>query len=139
MKSQVVDFYYQTDVICTAPRLDEITVWTEKGEEKMRKYYLMMYLHEVYAMFKTVYPDCEIGFTMFTVLRPNNILLLKNQPMDQGKCSLHENFHLKLEACRISFDAIFRSKILCCSKNYNSEWKCMNGKNIPFPRRVEPE
>ena len=85
MKSQVVDFYYQTDVICTAPRLDEITVWTEKGKEKMRKYYLMMYLCEVYVMFETVYPDSEKGFTMFTKLRPKNVLLLKSQPMDQCK------------------------------------------------------
>ena len=52
VKSQVVDFYYQTDVIYTAPGLkDEITVWTESGKEKMRKYYLTMYLHVVYAMF----------------------------------------------------------------------------------------
>ena len=29
---------------------------------------------------------------------------LKNQPMDQCKCSLHENFRLKLEALRISLD-----------------------------------
>ena len=81
----------------------------------------MMYLCEVCVMFETVYPDSEIGFTMFTKLRPKNVLLLKNQPMDQCKCSLHENFCLKLEAFRISLDATFWSKLLCCSKNYNSE------------------
>ena len=67
----------------------------------------MMYLREVYTRFTTVYPDSEIGFTTFTKLRPKNLLLLKDQPMDQCKCSLHENFYLKLEAFRISFDAMF--------------------------------
>ena len=116
-----------------------VTVWTEKGKEKMRKYYLMMYLCEVCVMFETVYPDSEIDFTTFTKLRPKNVLLLKSQPMDQCKCSLHENFHLKLEAFRISFDAMFWSKVLCCSGNYSSKcWRgecdeCINRKNIPFP------
>ena len=51
----MVDFYYRADIIYTAPGLkDEITVWTEKGNEKMRKYSLTMYLCEVHSMFKTV-------------------------------------------------------------------------------------
>ena len=59
MKYQVIDFYYLPDFIYTARSLkDEITVWTEKGKEKMRLC-LTMYLHEVYAMFKTVYPDSD--------------------------------------------------------------------------------
>ena len=75
VKSQVVDFYYWAVVTYTAPGLqDEIFVWTEKGKEKVRKYYLTIYLCEVYAMFKTVYPDSEIGFTMSTKLRPKNVL-----------------------------------------------------------------
>ena len=120
----MVDFYYETDVIYTAPGLkDEITVWTEKGKEKMRKS-LTMYLHEVYVMFKTLYPDSEIGFTMFTNLRPNNVLLLKNQSMDQCNCLVPENFPLKLESLRISFGITFWSEVLCCSENYNFEyWK----------------
>ena len=116
VKSQVVDFYYRTDILYTPPGLkDEITVWTEKGREKMRKYYLTMYFREVYAMFKIVYTDSEIGFTMFTKLKQKNILLSKNQPMDQCKCYLHENFRLKLEALRISFYATFWSEVLCCT------------------------
>ena len=39
----MINFYYQTDFISTAPHLkDEITVWAEKGnekgKEKIRKY-----------------------------------------------------------------------------------------------------
>ena len=51
VKSQAIDFYYQIDIISTKPGIkDEIII----------------YLHKVYAMFKTVYPDSEIGFTIFT-------------------------------------------------------------------------
>ena len=126
VKSQVVDLYYQTNVINTAPGLkDKITVWIEKENEMMRKYY----------------PDKEIGFTMFIKLRPKNVPLLKNKPIDQCKCSLYENFCFKLEAPRISF----WPKVLCCSENYNSEcWRgecdeCMNGKNISFPDILDNE
>ena len=50
-KVKSIDFYYQIDIISTKPGLkDEIII----------------YLHKVYAMFKTVYPHSEIGFTMFT-------------------------------------------------------------------------
>ena len=56
-----------------------MTVWTEAGKTKMRKYYLTMYLQEVFAMFKEENQDCEIGFSS---LRPKNVLLLKNRPLD---------------------------------------------------------
>ena len=79
-----------------------------------------MYLCKVYAMFKTVYPESEIGFTM----RPKSALLLKNQSMDQCKPSLHKHFPLKLETLRIGFDATFWTNVLCFSENCNSEcWK----------------
>ena len=39
-----------------------------------------MYLCDVYAMFKTVYPDSEIGFTMFTKLRPKNLYTAFKEP-----------------------------------------------------------
>ena len=111
----------------------------------MKKHYLTMCLCELYAMFKTVYPESEISVAMFTTLRSKNVLLLENQPMDQCKSPLHENFLLKLEALRICFDATFLSPALCCSDNYNFEcWqeecdKCMNGKNIPFPDILDNE
>ena len=104
-----------------------------------------MYLCEVYVMFKTIYPGSEIGFTVFTKLRPKNALLLKNQPMDLCKCSLHENSHLKLEARRITFDTTFLSKVLCCSETYNSQyWKgecdeCTDGNIISFPDILDNE
>ena len=75
-------------------------VWTEAGKTKMRKYYLTIYLQEVFAMFKAENQDCEIGFSS---MRPKNVLLLKNQPLDQFKCSIHENNALRINIDKISF------------------------------------
>ena len=45
IKDKVINFYYHSDIVYTAPGLkDEMTVWTEAGKTKMRKYYLTMYL-----------------------------------------------------------------------------------------------
>ena len=83
-----------------------MTVWTEAGKTKMIKYYLTMYLQEVFVMFKGENLDCEIGFSLFVSLRPKNVLLLKNQPLDQHKCSIHENSYLLLNALGINIDKI---------------------------------
>ena len=41
MKDKIVNFYYHSDIVYTAPGLkDEMTVWTETGKTKIRKYYL---------------------------------------------------------------------------------------------------
>ena len=61
IKDKVINFYYCSDIVYTAPGLkDEMTVWTEAGKTKMIKYYLTMYLQEVFAMFKAENQDCEI-------------------------------------------------------------------------------
>ena len=65
--------------------------------------------------------------------------------MDQCKCSLHESFCSKLDSLRISYDAMFWSKVLCRSENYNSECRkgecheCMNGKKILFQNILDNE
>ena len=65
-----------------------------------------MYLREVFGMFKGENQDCEIGFSLFASLRPKNVLLLKNQLLDQCKCSVHENSYLLLNALGINIDKI---------------------------------
>ena len=144
-RKKVIDFYYRTDIVYTSPRIkDEITVWTKTGKVKMRKYYLTMYLRELYALYKEENPTTKLGFTLFTQLRPKNVLLLKDQPLDQCKCIIHENNHKKLDALGVNNDrTIFWPAVLCNSADYNSDcWKgvckqCCNGKAIPFPD--EPE
>ena len=143
IKDKVINFYYCSDIVYTAPGLkDEMTVWTEAGKTKMIKYYLTMYLQEVFAMFKAENQDCETGFSLFVSLRPKNVLLLKNQPLDQYKCSIHENSYLLLNALGVNIDKIsFWQILLCDSEDYTSScWKgecnSCNGKAIPFPNII---
>ena len=107
IKDKVINFYYHSDTVYAAPGLKhELTVWTEAEKTKMRKYYLTMYLQEMLALFKGENQDCEIAFSLFASLRPKNVLLSKNQPLDQGKCSVHENSYPLLNALGINIDKI---------------------------------
>ena len=86
IKDRVINFYYHSDLLYTAKSLkEEMTVWTETGKTKMRKYYLTMHLREVFAMFKGEDLDCEIEFSLFASLWSKNVLLLNNQLLDQCK------------------------------------------------------
>ncbi|KAK6172966.1 hypothetical protein SNE40_016513 [Patella caerulea] len=69
-------------------------------------------------------------------MRPKNVLLLKQQPLDQCKCKLHENFSLKLSSFDINSNNLFWCNVLCDPDNYQSEcWKglcamCKDGQNL---------
>ena len=43
-KESVRDFYYQPDILYTMPGNVIITIWTESGEQILRKYYLTMFI-----------------------------------------------------------------------------------------------
>ena len=104
-------------------------------KEKLRKYYLTMTLKEVFAVFQEYHPHVKIGFTLFTTMRPVNVILMKDSPLDQCKCVIHENFRLKLHAIRVEVTD-FWSKYICNSQNYNAKcWlntceECQNGKKL---------
>ena len=72
-----------------------------------------MFLREAFSVFKARYPEINISFTAFCKLRPKNVLLLKNTPMDQCKCKVHENFIFKLSALKINYHDNFWEKCLC--------------------------
>ena len=45
-------FYFRSDIVYTIPgKGDEMTVWDDNSKHKLQKYYLTMYLKEVYAIF----------------------------------------------------------------------------------------
>ena len=91
-KKLITDFYVNTDVVYTMPGMhDEMTVWENGIKSKCRKYYLIMFLKEVYELFKQSYPDITVGFSKFASLMPANVLLLKDQHSDMCKCEIHEN------------------------------------------------
>ena len=111
----IKEFYFRMDVVYTSPgENDMMTVWEGGERKRVRKYYLTMYLKEIYYMFKTFYPENDVGFSKFASLRPANVLLLKSQPRDQCKCKLHENFRLKLHALHVDYNGgNFWERFLC--------------------------
>lgn len=137
--STVSQFYFRSDVVYTAPGMrDEITVWKDGKKKKLRKYFLTMFLREAYAIFQSLHPDV-VSFSKFCSLRPENVLLLKNSPVDQCRCRLHENFRLKLKSLIGDYDQSFWEKILCYPNDLHSDcWKgqcdnCSNGKKLTMP------
>ena len=113
-KKLITNFYVNTDVVYTMPGMhDEMTVWENGIKLKRRKYYLIMFLKEVYELFKQSYPDITVGFNKFASLRPVNVLLLKDQHLDICKCEIHENFLLKIKGLGITYDKHFWPSILC--------------------------
>ena len=112
-KKLITDFYVNTDVVYTMPGMhDEMTVWENGNKSKSRKYYLIMFLKEVYELFKQSSPDITVGFSKFASLRPANVLLLKDQHPDMCKCEIHENF-FKIKGLGITYDEHFWPNILC--------------------------
>ena len=104
---------------------DEMTVWENGIKSKRMKYYLIMFLKEVYELFKQSYP---VGFSKFASLRPANVLLLKDQYPDMCKCEIHENF-LKIKGLGITYDEHFWPSILCDDNlDLTSCWRsiCVN-------------
>ena len=132
----VKDFYLREDISYTAPGMkEEMTVWQGGMKLRLRKHYLMMYLKEAFATFKLENPGLEMCFSRFASLRPKNVLLVKDSPADQCKCSIHENFKLKLKGLSIQYEneGIWK-EFLCENKNLMSAcWKgecdkCRGGK-----------
>ena len=121
----IKNFFFEPDVVYTLPGLkDEKTVWVKGEKQKLRKYYLIMYLKEAFQLFKLAHPEIKIGFSKFASLLPVNVLLLKDQPSDQCKCRFHENFSLKLKGLNITYADDFWSKHLCAHDQYDNVcWK----------------
>ena len=105
--------FFEKDIVYTAPGLkDYVTVYEGGKKQQLLKHYLTMFLREAFSVFKARYPEISISFTAFCKLRPKNDLL-KNTPMDQCKCKVHENYIFKLSALKINYHHNFWEKSLC--------------------------
>ncbi|CAL4130964.1 unnamed protein product [Meganyctiphanes norvegica] len=123
---QVRLFFIRSDIVYTCPGIhDVVTVWDDSGKKiKKRKLYLLMHLKEVYALFVLEHPSIKISFDKFIKLRPHNVLLLKNQPLDQCRCQIHENFIYLLKSLNESYTDNFWNIYLCNNSDYESLcWK----------------
>ncbi|KAK3755434.1 hypothetical protein RRG08_008009 [Elysia crispata] len=76
-----------------------------------------MFLKEAFSLFKLENPQVSVGFSKFAAARPQNVLLVKNSPVDQCKCSTHENHMLKLKALKITYGNNSWTDYLCDSNN----------------------
>ncbi|XP_047128746.1 uncharacterized protein LOC124809140 [Hydra vulgaris] len=128
---KVKSFYFRPDIVYTGPGMkDTMVSWKSGKKETLHKFYLTVFLREGFFMFKEENPDLKIGFTKFTQLRPENVVLLKDTPKDQCRCKIHENFTLKLKALQIKYENFWQNVL--CDQTMNSIcWKnecfsCMN-------------
>ena len=128
----VIDFYYRPDIVHAIPSLkDETTEWENGKKKKWRKYFLTIFLREAHIIFQSTYGEI-MPFSAFCKLRPKNVFLLEDTPVDQCKCKLHENFRLLLKGLCISYNSLWWLDKLCKSQSLNlSCWlsNCLQSKN----------
>ena len=66
-KEAVKEFFFRSDISYTMPGAkDEMVVWDEFGKQQLLKYFLTMYICEVYAVFKETRQGDEAMCSMFT-------------------------------------------------------------------------
>ena len=123
----VNEFYKRPDIVYTMPGMKDEMIVRENGKKvKMRKLYLTVFIKEAYAIFKEENPSIEISLDSFRKLRPKNVLLLKDTPMDQCKCRLHENFFFMVKALGVSMDKLWED-VLCENESKKLDGKCWKG------------
>ena len=126
VKKLVTAFYFQTNIVYTAPGLkDEMTHWADGKKTKLRKYYLEVTIPEALALFKEQHPNVHIGLSKFYTLKPPNVIYMSKSPNDQCKCIQHEAFRMLLSPFKIDVNSEFWTKFLCSSQDLYS--KCWTG------------
>ena len=80
-----------------------MTIWRDGKKQKVTKYLLTMFMKEAYALFKSDNPDVTVGFSKFSDLRPENVMLMKDTPLYQCKCETHENYLEKIIAAGLKY------------------------------------
>ena len=115
---------------------DEVTLWIDGKKVKERKYYLTMFLREAFRIFIETYPENKIGFSKFCSLRPKNVFLVHETPVDQCKCRVHENFISRLKGLHIQYNSVEFWESVLCDTTLNSKcWQadcteCSRGKKM---------
>ncbi|GBM13664.1 hypothetical protein AVEN_148187-1 [Araneus ventricosus] len=123
-KELVAEFLCRTDIVYTAPGMqDEMTIWENGIKKRVRKLYLTINMKEALALFQEENPSINIGYSKFCSLRPKNVLLVKDTPSDQCKCKSHENFILLLKGLNINYNNDFWKEVLCNSDSGSECWE----------------
>ena len=82
VKDLVKDFFFQSNIVYTAPGLkDEMVHWEAGKKVKLRKYYLELTLKEALGVFKEQHPSVnKIGSTRFRELKLRFFFLGRHRP-----------------------------------------------------------
>ena len=95
----VEEYYVRDDVSSVMPGIkDVISVRNIDGtKQRLQKRLMLLNLKELYLSFKMDHPDCDIGFTKFSTLRPPNCILVDSTGAHSiCVCSYHQNVKLLL-------------------------------------------
>lgn len=115
---------------------------SEGNKIKLKKYYLTLYLREAYAIFLDENPNEILSFSKFCELRPENVLLMRQTPLNQCLCQSHENFRLLLFVLDITYTHEFWLPVLCNTEPNSSCWlgtcaDCRDGKKFSSSKPME--
>ena len=94
----VENFYEQDDISRQAPgKRDTIVVRIDVKKETRQRRHLFMTVAEAYKLFREKYPDECTGKSKFAELRPRNVHLSSDLPVNVCTCRYYQNFILLCE------------------------------------------
>lgn len=141
----VQQFYLLDSISRQAPGIRDYVVVRSNGKKvQLQKRHLMWSLKDTYALFKSEYPDVEIGFSKFCSLRPSNVLLGSAMPRNVCLCQHHDNIRLLCDCLSKEiprfpcYSSSFVDGFVCDTNNES----CMTGKckNCPeFLQKMKEE
>lgn len=92
---KVQAFYMLDSISRQAPgKKDFVTSRKNGKKEHLQKRHMMFSLKESHALFIKENPDIKVGLSKFSSLRPENVLLSSDMPINVCLCSYHENIRL---------------------------------------------
>ena len=99
-KKLVREFFDDNDISRPMPGTNDFVSEFRNGrKEHVQKRLLMMSLKEAYMIFVDKYKDINIGFTVFTQLRPKHCILLDSTGIHNVCiCTIHENVKLMINS-----------------------------------------
>ncbi|XP_062705603.1 uncharacterized protein LOC134287568 [Aedes albopictus] len=114
-KQIVREFFDDNDISRPMPGTNDFVSEVRNGKkQQVQKRLLMMSLKEAYMIFVDMYKTVNIGFTVFTQLRPKHCILLDSTGIHNVCiCTIHENVNLMFNSIRIVSQDEIIQKMLC--------------------------
>ena len=68
------------------------------GSRRLQKWHMTMSIKETYASFKEEYPNVKLGLSKFAELRPHDVKLSSETPVNVCQCTYHQNVIMAVDA-----------------------------------------